>query len=354
MSERAKPLVTFVVPVLNEEANISPLYKAVQHVMHPLRDRYDYELLFTDNHSTDQTFQRLEHLARHDPRVRVLRFSRNFGYQRSIFTGYINACGDVAIQLDCDLQDPPALIPEFLAYWEQGYRVVYGVRRSRQEGWGITWTRKIFYRLIDRLSDDELPHDAGDFRLVDRAMLDVLRQIDDHHPYLRGIIAASGFRQIGIPYDREERKHGVTKFSFRALLTLAIDGILSHSIVPLRIATFTGLFISLATFLLSMGYIISRLSFGVHWPRGFATLTVLILLSLSMNAIFLGIIGEYLGRIYQQVKKRPMTIVEQAVNMGPASLPDTPALPTVPEANGLEHRSSADGQAGFADHDGAR
>ena len=313
----AKPinrLISIVVPVFNEEDNIVPLYDRVLKVMFSLADRYDYEFIFTDNHSTDMTFERLEQLARRDERVRVYRFSRNFGFQRSIYTGYVNANGDAAIQLDCDLQDPPELITDFVRHWAEGYQVVYGVRRSRKESRMINRVRKVFYWLIDVLSEDSLPHDAGDFRLVDRRILDELKKFDDYQPYLRGTIAAMGFKQIGVPYDRAERFSGTSKFSLGALFKLATDGILNHSIIPLRISTFTGLTISMVTFLGIIGYLIGKLLLGKEWPAGFATTTALILLSLSLNALFLGIIGEYIGRIYQQVKKRPLTIVERTVN----------------------------------------
>jgi glycosyltransferase involved in cell wall biosynthesis len=309
-----KKLVSVCVPVYNEEPNIEPLYDALLPVMAQLSSRYDFELLFTDNHSTDKTFAVLERLARRDPRVRALRFSRNFGFQRSIFTAYSNARGDAAVQIDCDLQDPPALILEFISKWESGYRVVYGVRSSRKEGWWMNLTRRVFYRLIDSLSEDELPHDAGDFRLVDRCVLDELRNFEDYQPYLRGTIAALGFDQIGVPYDRAERQHGESKFSFRELMGLALDGILNHSVVPLRIATYLGLAISVSTLLAIFGYLIGRVLLGKNWPPGFASIVVLILGSLSLNALFLGIIGEYLGRIYRQVKRRPLTIVERELN----------------------------------------
>ena len=289
------------------------MYDALLPVLAELEQKYDTELLFTDNHSTDATFAHLQRLSAADPRVRVLRFSRNFGFQRSILTGYLNARGDAAIQIDCDLQDPPSLLPEFVRRWEAGSRVVYGVRRSRKEGAGITLMRKAFYRLIDALSDDKLPLDAGDFRLVDRVVLNELAQIDDAHPYLRGAIAAMGFQQEGLVYDRAERLRGESKFDFASLVRLGVDGILNHSIVPLRIATYTGLAVSLITFLGLIGYIGGRLLFGQAWPAGFATVTVLVLLSISLNALFLGVIGEYLGRIYQQVKKRPLTIVERSL-----------------------------------------
>ena len=309
-----RKLVSLVVPVLDEEENVERLYAAVEAVIAPLADRYDFEYVFTDNHSRDRTFALLTALAAKDPKVRAFRFSRNFGFQRSIWTGYALARGDAAIQLDCDLQDPPALIPAFLQGWEEGHHVVYGVRRSRKEGFFITSVRRVFYRVIDFLSEDELPKDAGDFRLVDRRILEELRRIHDQQPYLRGTIAALGFRQKGVPYDRDERTHGESKFSYAALFRLAFDGILNHSTVPLRLATWTGLAVSAATALGIVGYGVGRLVFGQDWPAGFATTTVLLLLSLSLNAMFLGIIGEYVGRIYVQIKTRPLTVIEQRVD----------------------------------------
>jgi len=313
MTER-KRLISICVPVFNEESNIEPLYSALLPIMDQLSERYEFELLFTDNHSTDRTFEALEQLAQRDVRVRAIRFSRNFGFQRSIATSYANARGDAAIQIDCDLQDPPALILDFVRKWEEGYKVVYGVRNMRREGWGMNVVRKTFYRIIDWLSEDELPLDAGDFRLVDRCILDELQKFEDNQPYLRGAIAALGFDQIGIPYNRAERQRGKSKFSFGELIGLALDGILNHSVVPLRIATYLGLTISVITFLGLVGYAIGRLFLGKDWPPGFATTIILILGSLSLNALFLGIIGEYLGRIYRQVKRRPLTIVERELN----------------------------------------
>jgi len=307
-------LISICVPVFNEESNIEPLYAALLPIMEPLSERYDFELVFTDNHSSDRTFDVLERLAQRDVRVRAIRFSRNFGFQRSIATGYANARGDAAIQIDCDLQDPPSLIPEFVAKWEQGYKVVYGIRSSRRESWWMNIVRRMFYRIIDSLSEDELPLDAGDFRLIDRCVLDELQKYEDNQPYLRGTIAALGFDQIGVPYDRAERQRGESKFSFGELIGLALDGILNHSVVPLRIATYLGLIISVLTFLGILGYGIGRLFLSKNWPPGFATIIVLILGSLSLNALFLGVIGEYLGRIYRQVKRRPLTIIERELN----------------------------------------
>jgi polyisoprenyl-phosphate glycosyltransferase len=310
----SKRLITILVPVFNEEQNVEPLYDALQPVLSRLADGYEFEILFTDNHSTDSTFAAIERLAGNDPRVRALRFSRNFGFQRSILTGYLHARGEAAIQIDCDLQDPPDLILEFVKKWEAGHRVVYGIRSSRKEGWLMNTTRRIFYRLIDSLSEDDLPLDAGDFRLVDRRVLDELANLDDSQPYLRGTVASLGFSQVGIPYDRVERARGESKFSFGELVGLALDGILNHSVVPLRIATYLGLAVSVLTVLAIAGYVVGRLFLGTSWPPGFASIIILILGSLGLNALFLGIIGEYLGRIYKQVKRRSLTIIEREID----------------------------------------
>lgn len=315
MSTSSKPLISIVVPVYNEESNIDLFYTTVNKELEALSDRFRFEFIFTDNHSTDNTFAKLQSIASQDPRLRVIRFSRNFGYQRSILTGYLSAAGDAAIQLDCDLQDPPNLMGVFLEKWQEGYKVVYGVRTQRKEGAVINATRKIFYRLIDLLSDTKLPYDAGDFRLIDRCIIDVLMKLNDNQPYLRGTITRIGFKQIGISYSRDERKHGESKFSFNEMLRLAIDGITSQSVIPLRFATYTGIGIFLLMFFGTIFAIIAKYTSGSEWPAGFATIIVLILFSIGLNALFLGVIGEYLGRIYKQVKPEPITIVEKKLGI---------------------------------------
>jgi dolichol-phosphate mannosyltransferase len=329
-------LISILVPVFNEEANVRRAHQAVVDVFKTLEPAYRYEIIFTDNHSTDNSFALLQQIAAEDKNVRVIRFARNLGYQRSIFVGFLNASGACAIQMDCDLQDPPALFPEMLDLWRKGNQVVYGVRKTRKEGALIGHLRKAFYRLIDMLSEDKLPHDAGDFRLVDRKILDQLRLIDDGTPYLRGLISTMGYKQTGFDYDRKARVAGESKFGFGPMFRLALDGIMNHSIVPLRIASLISLCVGFLTLITIVGYLAGRLLFGQAWPAGFATTTTLLLLSITLNAMFLGIIGEYLGRIYVQVKRRPLAIIERSLNLDQIALGATGAA--APSSNEPESK----------------
>lgn len=309
-----KPLVSIVVPVFNEEGNIMPFYQDVRRVIDPLGSEYEFEFVFTDNHSTDRTPELLRDLSRADRRIRAYRFSRNFGYQRSILTAYLKCKGDVAIQLDCDLQDPTEMIVEFLNRWREGYDVVYGIRVSPHEAWRWRIGRKFFYWLVDFLAEDPIPLGAGDFRLISRRIIHELHRIDDAHPYLRGTIATLGFNQLGIEYQRRPRAIGTTKFSIFDTVRLALDGIVNQSIVPLRVAAYVGMSISVVTLLAIIGYLIAHFTVGFRAPAGFTTITVLILGSLGINALMLGVIGEYLGRMYLQMKNKSLSIVERELH----------------------------------------
>jgi dolichol-phosphate mannosyltransferase len=313
-----KKLVSLICPVLNEQENIETFYREVNAVISELADDYDFEFVFTDNRSTDRTFELLQKVAARDPRVRIFRFAKNYGYQSSIHTGYCKARGDAAIQLDCDLQDPPEMIPEFLGKWEEGFRVVYGIRTARQESWRIQLLRRLFYRLIDLLSHDELPVDVGDFRLIDRAVIDALKDLDPRFLYIRGAIAQMGFDQAGIEYKRRSRSRGESKFGVLDLVRLALDGFLYHSVVPLRFAAYFGFLLSTATTAVACGYVAVRLTIGSNWPAGFTTITIFILLSLGLNSFFLGILGEYLGRIYRQQGGSPGVLIDESLE-GPES-----------------------------------
>jgi len=250
--------------------------------------------------------------------VRIYRFTRNFGFQRSILTGYRLARGDAAVQIDCDLQDPPDLILDFVRHWESGCKVVYGVRRSRPESSHLHAMRRLFYRALAWLSNESLPIDAGDFRLLDRCVLDILHLYRDENPYLRGYIATLGYKQIGVAYDRNERKRGESSFRLGDLVNFAIDGIVNHSTLPLRLASLIGVTLSVLAVVAIAVYLVLWLSYPRSWPAGFATLAILMLVSIALNAIFLGIIGEYVARIYSQAKPKPLTIVERFIDRAEA------------------------------------
>ena len=325
-----RTLITVLIPVYNEEENVERAYEAVTRVFASMANEYELDLVFTDNCSTDRTREKLVQLASRDPRVRAFRFSRNFGYQKSIMWGYCTARGEAAVQLDCDLQDPPEMIPEFLRLWRQGYKVVYGIRRTRQEPIRMQVARRLFYRLVESFSSDNLPRDAGDFRLVDRRLLQEIRSVDDARPYLRGLIASMGFTQVGVPYDRAARTQGTSKFPVRELLRLALDAFVNHSLLPLRLATFFGLTLAAGTLLAIVAFLTGKFLFGQDWPAGFATTTMLILFGISLNALFLGIIGEYLARIFLQVRRRPMVIIDEIIGQG-GSASDRPAEGCAPD-----------------------
>jgi dolichol-phosphate mannosyltransferase len=250
-----------------------------------------------------------------DKSVKALRFNRNYGFQRSLMTGYRLAEGDAVIQIDCDLQDPPELILKFIELWEKGHDVVVGIRNRREENYILTKIRSLFYSFINYVSDDEITKDAGDFRLIDRKVLHKVININDNNPYVRGLASAFAKNEVGITYDRVKRKHGQSKFPFHRLINLANDGIFSMTLFPLRLAGYISLVVSLITICLSIYYLIMALFFGSDWPDGFATLVLLLLFSISLNATLLAILGKYLGQIFQQQQNRPIVIIERALNV---------------------------------------
>jgi glycosyltransferase involved in cell wall biosynthesis len=314
-----RPLITISIPVFNEEGNIANLMERLRKTSAQVADRYDFEFLFTDNDSQDGTLALLEAEVARDARVRVLKFSRNFGFQRSILTNFLHARGAAAIQIDADLQDPPEMILDFLAHWEKGYKVVYGVRTHRTEGALLLFARKLFYRLIDRITEFPVPVDAGDFRLIDRLIIDQLRTVTDRNPYLRGLIASFGYPSVGIPYARSVRTQGTSKFNFIKLLTLGMDGVTSQSTKPLQ-------FIALGGFALCGLSVLVGLGYGLLWlaglgqdSPGFTTLVIIQLFALGINAAVVGVIGEYIGRVFDNVRGHPMSIVERTIESAPSA-----------------------------------
>jgi len=324
-----KRLISVIIPTLNESGNVQAMYDRIVAVFDSELSHYDFEMVVTDNCSADDTFEQLSRIAAQDDRVRAYRFARNFGFQKSIFAGYLLAKGDAVIQLDADLQDPPELVPKLVELWEGGAKVAYGVRKKRHgEQRSLTAARRIFYRMIDWLSEEEeLPHDAGDFRLVDRVVVDLLHHSHDASPYLRGTIASLGFEQVGLEYERDDRTSGETKFRLSSLVRLAVDGILNHSTRPLQLASFTAIVVVVVAVLAIAAYVVSSLLFGQEWPAGFVTLALLQLVGILLNAAFLGIIGAYLGRMFKQTRQQPFVVIGDATTTAPPLL-ITPA-PTI-------------------------
>jgi len=307
-------LISVIIPVFNEEENIERAYLAIVEEFKKHVD-VDFEIIFTDNASTDSTFAELSRIASQDSRVRVLSFVRNFGFQRSILAGYRCAKGDAAIQIDCDLEDPPSVFTEFLRLWREGHDVVIGIRSQRIEPRYMIFMRRLYYKILGRISD--MPHkvDAGDFRLVDRRILNQLHQINDFQPYVRGLISELARNQTGVHYQRNKREFGSSKFPFRQLVRMATEGMYACSTTPLRVANYLGTTIAFFASALMFLYLILRIFSSEPIPEGFTTTTILILFGISINALLLGIIGEYIGRIYNQLRPRPLVVVAKSLNI---------------------------------------
>lgn len=309
-----KSLISVCIPVFNEVGNVERLYRRVCGIFDKL-DGFEFELIFTDNNSDDGTYSAIQDLAAGDGRVKAAKFLKNHGYQNSILAGYFLAKGECVIQLDCDLQDPPELIPKMLQHWQSGYKVVYGIRRSRKESWILNAARKIFYRVLNWLSDSPIPLDTGDFRLVDRIVIDTLRVVDDRKPYLRGSIHKFGFKQIGLPYDRDRRQAGQSKFTIQQLTELAVDGVVSNSVFPLILANYVAVVAAMLAIVWFIVVLIGKLVFMAPWPAGFATLVTLSLVNVSLSGFFFGIFGVYFARAMRQLKQEPLVIIEEGIGL---------------------------------------
>jgi dolichol-phosphate mannosyltransferase len=318
MSEK-RPLISISIPVLNESGNLDNLYKRLDALALKMSDRCDLEFVFSDNHSDDNTWAMLAELASKDPRVRAIRFSRNYGFQRSILANYMHTRGDAVMQIDADLQDPPELLEEFFARWREGHEVVYGVRRKRPEGWLLNNFRRLGYWAIDKVSEHPIPRDVGDFRLMDRKVINVLLKSKTANPYLRGMIAGIGFNQTGIAYDRDARIAGESKFNVNRLIRLGLTAVLNHSTVPLRAASFVGILILAASLVGAAYYLLLRFAHP-DLPQGLASIHILVLFGIGLNSFLLGIIGEYLLRIYLVLRADPVAVIQQSLNFEPADL----------------------------------
>lgn len=306
--------LSVVIPVFNEEPVIERTYQRLHAVMEDMP--YYYELLFVDDGSTDRSLEILEGIADGDDRVHIVSFSRNFGHQAAVMAGIEYAVGDAVVLIDADLQDPPEVIPQMVEKWREGYDVVYG-KRTKRKGESVfkKVTAHVFYRFLRSMTDTDIPADTGDFRLMDKRVCEWMRLLREKRPFVRGLVRWVGFRQTFVAYVREERAAGETKYPLKKMLALATDGIFSFSYKPLKLAGYAGFALSFASFVYLIVVICQRL-FGQQTQPGWASLMAIILFSNGIILIMLGILGEYLGRIYEEVKDRPLYIVARTRGIG--------------------------------------
>jgi polyisoprenyl-phosphate glycosyltransferase len=314
MRTESAPLLSVVVPVFNEQDVIEPLHSRLLQILDPAR--IDFEVIFVDDGSKDRSAEMLDAICRADSRFNVLHFSRNFGHQPAVTAGLHAVRGQCAVVIDADLQDPPELILDMLKLWREGYEVVYAQKTEREgSGFLIGHAYRLFYRLVGSLSEVEIPRDSGDFSLMDRRVVDLLNSMPERNRYVRGLRAWLGFRQTAIKFERPARLAGQTKYNFGRLIGLAVDGVLSVSTAPLRLAMYMGFLSSFGSFLLGIIFAIQQISGTSHAARGWASTIVVILFLGGVQLICIGFIGEFIGRIYDEVKQRPMYVVARSTGL---------------------------------------
>jgi glycosyltransferase involved in cell wall biosynthesis len=324
-----KKHISIVTPCYNEEENVEALYEAVKKVFAGL-PQYTYEHIFIDNASKDRTAAILKEMARKDRNVKVILNTRNFGHIRSPHHAFMQATGDAVIGLVADFQDPPGMIPELLKKWEEGYKIVLGIKEGATESRIMYAIRSAYYRLVARLSDVELYRNATGFGIYDRQVIEAIRQFDDPYPYFRGMLADIGFESYKIPYHQPGRRRGITKNNFYSLYDLAILGITNHSKVPLRVATMAGFLMSGLSLLMAISYLILKLIFWDWLPAGIAPILLTLFFFSSVQLFFIGILGEYIGAIHTQVQKRPLVIEKERINFGQPEAAVVPPPPPPP------------------------
>lgn len=311
-------LISVIVPTYNEEHGINEFYRRTKRVMGKLSPRFSYEFIFVNDFSADKTLEKLEALSRDDEAVKVLNFSRNFGNQIGITAGIDYSKGDLAIVIDDDLQDPPEIIPNLISKWDRGYKVVYGVRPKRK---GVNpffkVAAKLYYKLIGGLSEIEIPVDTGDFRLIDKVVIDVLRNMKEENRYYRGMVAWVGFRQAGVVYERDARYQGVSTFSFRKYVMFALSGMTSFSERPLYVSSFVGFIITAVSFVFAVTLITNKIFDPSMSIPGWTSLAVIVLFFCGIQLLSIGVLGVYISKIYREVKGRPLYLIESTKNVGP-------------------------------------
>jgi glycosyltransferase involved in cell wall biosynthesis len=313
-------LISVVTPCYNEEGNVRELYRQVRAVFESL-GRYRYEHIFIDNASTDRTVAILKEIAAEDRNVKIIVNRRNFGQIRSPHHAFLTARGDAVISLAADLQDPPALIPQFIDFWEKDFKVVLGVKRSTEDSLALGMLRNAYYRLASGMSDVELVRNATGFGLYDQEFVSLVRALDDPYPYTRGLISEFGFPYATIPYDQPQREHGVTKNNWFTLYDVAMTGITSHSKLPLRLATMTGFALAGICLLIALGYFVYKLLYWNEFPVGIAPIVMGLFFAMAVQLVFLGLMGEYIAVIHTRLLHRPLVVEKERVNFEPQEMP---------------------------------
>jgi len=311
-----KKHISVLTPCFNEQGNVGPLSKAVAKVFEKL-PQYTYEHIFIDNDSSDDTVKILKEIAQNDSNVKVILNARNFGHIRSPFYGMLQCKGDAVISLVSDFQDPPELIEEFLKKWEEGYKIVIGIKNKSRENPLMFAVRKFFYNLLSKASEGngESPvKNFTGFGLYDQQFISVLRTLEDPYPYFRGLITELGFNRYEIPYTQPQRASGKTKNNFFTLYDMAMLGFTNHSKLPLRLSAFIGFFSAVISFLVALGYFVYKLIFWDNFQVGMAPLVIGVFFFSSVQLFFIGIIGEYIGAIHTQIRKRPLVIEKERIN----------------------------------------
>jgi len=307
------PLISIITPCLNEEENVRELFRSVKKVFDNLPN-YTYEHIFIDNASKDKTVEILKEIATNNPQVKIIVNTRNFGHVRSPMHAVYQAKGDAIMGIVADFQDPPELIPDFIKKWEEGYKIVIGVKAKTEDSFLFSAIRKSYYKIIGQLSDVEMVQNFTGLGLYDKKVIDILKDIDDPYPYFRGLICDIGYERAVILYDQPARKRGFTKNNFYTLYDLAMLGITNHSKVPLRLATMTGFAVAIISLIGALGYFIYKLIFWESFSVGIAPLVIGLFFFSSVQLFFIGIIGEYIGSIHTQVLKRPLVIEKERIN----------------------------------------
>lgn len=306
-------VISITTPCFNEEANLHEVYERIKKQGQAL-DGYDYEHVFIDNDSKDDSQTILRDLAKGDSRVKVILNSNNFGAIRSSYYAILQTCGDAVIPISADLQEPPELIPELVKKWEEGYKSVLAVKKSAGGSRFMGFFRRLYYTLVSRLSEIPLIDNYYGFGLYDRAVVEAMRKMEDPYPYFRGMVMEAGFEQTVIYFDQPARKRGISSYNFYRLFDIAMLGITSHSRVPLRLATMFGFGMSALSFLLGLGYLAAKLLFWNHFTVGIAPILISVFFFGSVQLFFTGILGEYIGFIYTHVRHRPLVVEKERIN----------------------------------------